>query len=194
MGSKFETREQWLEAAVIRVSRLFKNVGVELPPVRVSVGWPSKGGLASKARAIGQCWNSKSSEDGVSQIFISPLLGPEGLAVLVHELIHAWDDCKSGHKGEFARVARAIGLVGKLTVTTPGDALAETLKKILAELGEYPHSPLIASEMDKQRKKQPTRMIKLEVVDCCGYTVRTTLKWIEKGMPKCPHDVEMQVI
>lgn len=189
-----ETREQWLNAAVEALKPLFSEVGVELPQVRVSVGWPSKGGLASKGKTIGQCWKKSVAADGVSQIFISPLLGDECIAVLAHELIHAWDDCKSQHKGEFARIARAIGLEGKLTVTTPGDKLADKLKVLIEQLGEYPHSVLSAEEMGKQVKKQTTRMLKLVVKTCdCEYTVRTTQKQIDKGMPSCPHGEEMEV-
>jgi hypothetical protein len=198
MTSKYDTREQWLEAAVIRLARLFKEINVELPAVRVSVGWPSKGGTASKGKVIGQCWNTKTATDGVSQIFISPTLGEDQvktLGVLVHELVHAWDDCKDGHKGEFARVAKLMGLVGKMTESNVGEELHRKLDAIIEDLGEFPHSALVPSEMDKQRKKQSTRMIKLQVIDCdCGYTVRTTQKWIDEGMPKCPHDVPMELV
>lgn len=188
-----KTREQWLEAAVIELQPLFKEVGVELPPVRVSVGWPHRGGTGDKAKVIGECWKKSVAEDGVTQIFISPLLGTEAIGILVHELIHAWDDCESGHKGEFARIARAIGLVGKLTVTTVSDELSEKLKVVLAALGEYPHSPLNPVEMVKQKKTQPTRMLKLHAPDCCGYIVRTTAKWIDEGLPSCPHGVTMEL-
>ena len=34
--------------------------------------------------------------------------------------------------------------------------------------------------------KQGTRMIKLTAA-CCGYTVRTTRKWLDQGYPLCPH-------
>jgi hypothetical protein len=27
----------------------------------------------------------------------------------------------------------------------------------------------------------------------CGYTVRTTAKWLEIGMPRCPEGQEMQI-
>lgn len=196
MASKFETREQWLNAAVVRLGRLFKEIDVELPEVRVSIGWPSKGGLATKGKVIGQCWSTKVAKDGVSQIFISPTLGEDltqTMGVLVHELIHAWDDCKSAHKGAFAQKARAIGLEGKMTESNVSERLAEQLKPILDDLGEFPHSPLIASEMEKERKKQGTRMLKLHVPECCGYTVRTTQKWIDEGLPSCPHGTEMEV-
>lgn len=196
MASKYETREQWLEAAVVRLGRLFKEINIELPKVRVSVGWPSKGGTGSRVKAIGQCWSTKAAEDGVSQVFISPIMGKDlvhTLGVLVHELTHAWDDCQSGHQGAFAKTAKLVGLVGKMTESNVGDQLRPKLEKILEDLGEFPHAPLIASQMDKERKKQTTRMIKLVTPDCCEYTVRTTQKWIDEGLPKCPHDIEMEV-
>lgn len=197
MASKYATREQWLEAAVVRLARLFKEINVELPPVRVSIGWPHKGGTSSVNKVIGQCWVKDASKDGVNQIFISPTLGDDlvqALAVLAHELVHAWDDCEHQHKGPFAEKAKAIGLVGKMTQSTAGESLTQTLKAVIEDLGDLPHAPLIPEEMDKQRKKQPTRMIKLQTPDCCDYTVRTTQKWIDEGLPKCPHDVTMEVV
>ena len=34
-------------------------------------------------------------------------------------------------------------------------------------------------------------MIKLAAVTCCGYTVRTTRKWLDQGYPLCPHGQPM---
>jgi hypothetical protein len=194
------TREQWLEAAVQALRPIFAEIDVELPPVRVSVGWPSRGGTANKGRVIGQCWKTSVASDGVAQIFISPVLGGEGadpveqvhmLGVLAHELIHAWDDCDSGHRGSFAKAARNLGLVGKMTCTTVGEELAEQLLGVLAEVGPYPHAPLDFAEMEKQRKPQTTRMLKLECPED-GYIVRTTAKWLEVGYPTCPCGTEME--
>ena len=33
-------------------------------------------------------------------------------------------------------------------------------------------------------------MIKLTAA-CCGYTVRTTRKWVDQGYPQCPHGQPM---
>jgi len=191
------SRERWLENAVTAVTPLFEEIGIELPKVRVSVGWPSKGGM-SKNKTIGQCWKTTVATDNISQIFISPVLGEttlKVLATLVHELIHAWDDCKSGHKGEFARAAKSIGLQGPMTATevAADSELGIKLNKLIEALGVFRHTALVVSEMDKQRKPQTTRMIKLVTPGCCDYTVRTTQKWINEGLPKCPHDVEMEV-
>lgn len=160
---------------------LFQEHGADLPAdVRVSVGWP-KGG---KAGTIGQCWGSASAGDGIAQVFVSPILVTpiDVLATLVHELVHAIDDCQSGHKGAFAKLARAVGLEGKLTATVPGVELSRRLETWVERLGAYPHAPLVPAE---KIKTQTTRMLKLEC-PTCEYTVRTSQKWVDVGLPYCP--------
>lgn len=192
-----QTREQWLQAAVEKLRPLFAEIDVELPAVRVSVGWPSKGGTASKGKVIGQCWKSTVATDGVAQIFISPILGEDivqGLGVLLHELVHASDDCASGHKGDFAKRARKLGLAGKLTATVvdADSNLYDELERIVGELGDYPHAVLQFEEMLEQRPKQTTRMLKV-VCPEDDYTIRTTRKWIDMGLPTCPCGSEMEL-
>jgi hypothetical protein len=191
-----ETREAWLEEAVGRLGELFHDINIEIPPVRVSIGWPSKGGLSTRNRTVGQCWKASVSTDGVPQIFISPTLDQVDviLGTLVHELIHAWDDCESGHKGKFAAAARKVGLEGKLTAThvSEGSDLYHRLQGVSEGLGKFPHAALVMEELTEQRPKQTTRMIKLVTPECCEYTVRTTAKWINEGLPLCPHGVEME--
>lgn len=90
-------REEWLQQAVKKVETLFD--GRQLPEVYVSVGFP--GGRGKKSTTVGQCWSSATSGDGKQHIFIHPVLDTDldVLAVLVHELCHAIDDCESGHRG-----------------------------------------------------------------------------------------------
>lgn len=187
------TREQWLEQAVELLTPIFAEHDIELPAVRVSCGWPSRGGTSTKKKVVGQCWKSIVAADGVQQIFISPAIGGDVvqmLGILMHELIHAVDDCESGHKGAFGTMARKVGLEGKLTATIVGEesALADQLRRVRDELGEYPHSPLNLVMADA--KKQTTRMLKV-VCPEDGYTVRTTRKWLEVGTPTCPCGEEM---
>lgn len=184
------TREEWLMRAVERIGKLFVERDLPaLPAVRVSVGWP--GGRAKRA-AIGQCWSTASARDGVSQIFISPVLedAPTVLATLVHELVHAVDDCQSGHRGEFARLAKRAGLTGKMTATVAGDALAVELAGIGALLGEYPHAALTSTAVTGT-PKQTTRYLKCECPEC-GYTVRVTQKWLDVGMPACACGIKLE--
>lgn len=182
-------REEWLHNAVEKVSALLtERAEVSVPEVRVSTGWPSKGGTSLKKRVIGQCWKSEASEDGVAQIFISPMLddAPVVLATLVHELIHAVHPTAK-HQGDFIKTAKAVGLVPKWTATGAGEELTALLVVVAEELGPYPHSKITPL---MQEKVQSTRMLKV-VCETCGYTVRTTQKWLDIGMPSCPDGDEM---
>jgi hypothetical protein len=176
-------REQYLTEFARRVAPLFAAVEfpLDLAKIRISVGFP--GGRSPK-KCIGQCWSQKASADGVNEIFVSPVLGTiqEADHVLVHELCHAAVGLECGHKGAFAKCARAMGLSGKLTSSSASPELRVQLDAISAELGAYPHAGMNLSMTD--RKKQSTRMVKIECGDC-GYTARTTAKWLEKGLPTC---------
>lgn len=179
------TREEWLLKAIEAMRPLFADQGAEIPAVRVSVGWPGGGGR-NLNKVIGQCWATRAAGDGVAQIFLSPVLDDaiQVLATLAHELVHAVDDCKSGHKGYFAKLAKGIGLEGKMTATVAGAELTAKLTEIVKEIGPYPHAKLVTAAVPI--KKQSTRMLKVECPST-GYTLRTTRKWLEEyGAPICP--------
>lgn len=175
------TREAWLVLALERIrERMADTTELRLPAdVRVSIGFPGGG---SARKRIGECWPRARSASGVNEIFISPVLVdlPKLLDVLVHEAVHAADDCASGHKGAFKRAALAIGLTGKMTSTVAGEALAAWIAATVASLPAVDYGAL---SLDG-RKKQSTRLIKLECHDC-GYTLRTTQKWLDTGLPSC---------
>ena len=59
--------------------------------------------------------------------------------VLAHELVHATVGTQHGHKGPFTKLAKAIGLEGKMTATTEGDAFKQAVAPILEAVGPYPH-------------------------------------------------------
>lgn len=187
-----KNRETWLEQAVRALKPLFtKQAGIDLPPVRVSVGWP--GGRGNKDTTIGQCWAGIAASDGVAQIFVSPVIddGLRALDVLTHELIHATLPAGSGHSKVFVTPMRAMGLEGKPTATHAGDTLKSQLVPILAKLGSYPHAALSKEQIGG--KKQTTRMLKAECAEDSGYVVRLTAKWLsEYGPPICPcHELVM---
>jgi hypothetical protein len=192
------TREAWLLAAVEELRPLLKQVGAVVPErVSVSVGFAAK----NVRKALGVCFPTAATNGGISHMFVSPMIEDpiKVLDVLVHELIHASDDCKSGHAGHFAKCARAIGLEGKLTATHAGDDLRTQLEDISTQLGPYPHTKL---NLGNNIKKQTTRLLKLMCSDdCCPlmdeatgnvYTIRVTKKWIEVGLPSCPCGATMK--
>ena len=176
------TREEWLNAALTELRPLFQAKAQATIPAdtRVSVGFPGGG---SARKRIGECWPRARSKDGVNEIFISPVLQDpmRMLDVLAHEAIHAIDDCVSGHKKPFKTIALAVGLTGKMTATVAGEELKKELEAIVERLPKLSHGALDLNG----RKKQPTRLLKLEC-ESCGMIIRTTSKWIEQtGNPLC---------
>jgi len=180
-----DNRETWLENAVTALSTLFTDHGYDVPVARVSVGWPSRGGLSLKKRVLGECWKPGVSADGISQVYISPMMidPVQVLATLLHELVHVWDKGEHGHRGPFVAACKDFGLKGPWTATTAGEDLAMMLVDILVTLGEYPHSQLTPS---LQKKVSKTYMRKVECEET-GYVLRTTKKWLDLyGPPVCP--------
>ena len=192
-------REQWLEQAVEEMREHFAAQNYQIPPLRVTCGWPSVRPLSKKKRRIGECWDKSVASDNKAQIFISPFLVDSAdqqgvLATLVHEVVHAVVGNQEGHNKVFGKCARAVGLEGKLTSTIAGESLVEKFKQWLGKLGEYPHAKLDLEQ--RPVKKQSTRLIKCECSDeQCGFNVRITRKWLDQvGAPECPIHGEMKAI
>ena len=185
-------REHWL----IEAANMLENM-VLLPaldalnetlptPLKYSV---SIGHTQSK-NSIGECWRkAQSSDKETSQIFITPTINDSVrvLDILLHEMIHAADDCESGHKNFFARVARKCDLQGKFTATHAGDTLKETLLDIVDALGDIPHHKLTVGGTIKP--KQKARMLKIEC-HVCEFTFRASRTQLERitrrNTSQCP--------
>ena len=186
------TREEWLGKVAAKMAPWFKGLKAPLPPVRASIGFPSTG---CRARRIGECWDKSASADGTCEIFIRPdLIDPvEVAATLAHELAHAALGRDEKHGKEFARVVRALGLIGNVTATGPGPEFVARIKPVLAKVGPMPGAKLDFSQPSSARKKQTTRLLKAEC-PTCGYTVRVTQKWVDSvGAPHCPAHGEMEM-
>jgi len=188
------TREEWLHLLTARYlwPLIKQHSGATPGNVRMSVGFPS--GRRNANKAVGQCWYPESSSDKSFEVFVSPVLvAYDVVHTLLHELVHASVGPGHGHKGPFKRLAVAVGLEGKMTATVPGDALAAKIKGWLEELPKYPHAKMLPG-LEAGGPKQTTRLIKCQCGEC-GYTVRTTSKWIDLGgAPICPVDnVTMEV-
>jgi hypothetical protein len=188
-----KNRETWLHEAAENIAAAYHDVFVEhfgekaveqhLGNLRVSAGFPSRGGESGKV--IGQCWNSKSSKDKSHHIFISPQLKDpvRVLATQAHEMVHAIDDGEHKHKGVFVKAVRALGLEGKPTATFAGPDFRKFVDSLVKDtIGEYPHEALVPT---LKTEKQKTYMLK---VTCphCGCVVRMTQKWVDQsGAPFC---------
>lgn len=174
------TREGWLLRAVEILRPLLKQHGATVGKVAVSVGFSDR----KASRTNGVCYKRVASKDKTTnQIFITPKLGEEDWRVLLtlnHELIHASDDCESGHVGHFAKVARTMGYINKLTSSEANEELKHLLMDIADELGPYPHITLDAAGPSTAGKKQTTRLLKMVCTNSeCGLSFRITRTWLE---------------
>ena len=178
-------REQWLMQAVDHLLPLFERAGYSVPFVKVSIGFPSTG---SKGRHLGQCWSTKSAVDGINQIFIAPHLPTplDVLDTLVHELVHAVDDCESGHGEKFKKIAIDVGLKGPMRSAGAGEWLKQDLLRIAEKLGIFPHGRLSLplGSIQKVPKRPGGKCPK------CGYEVVMLKRHLSLGPPICPKDLE----
>ena len=185
-------REAWLVALASRLHPLFRDNGAVYPErIRFTCGWPSRG-AGARRKTVGQCFDASASADNHVEIIIGMSLDdPMTVAdTLAHELVHACVGVEAGHGPAFRQLALAIGLEGKMTATTAGEAFKQYAQPILDGLGPYPHAELDYSSV----KKQTTRMIRATCAEC-GYAVRLTRKWLDVGgAPICPiHHAIMEV-
>lgn len=184
-GDASMNREEWLTECIKRLRPDFDRVGSSLPEkIRASCSWPSKSGLANKKRRIGEAWSARNSADQSCEVFISPVLKDplDVAATLVHELVHCAVGVEEGHKGTFPKIAKALGLEGKMTSTTAGEALRTRLKVVTEAIGPYPHAELTHSNAPKT---QGCRLLKVHCTQC-ECVVRITRKWLDEvGPPTC---------
>ena len=199
-------RESWLNFVAARMAHLFEELDAPLPErVRIAIGFTSSGW---RGKRIGECWDNRCSDDGHFEIFIRPdlanspqVMPMEVAAILGHELVHAAVGIPAGHGKDFRRVAKGIGLEGPMRSTTAGPKFRTALEPILAEAGPLPHARLRTQAEHIEPgtepgdeggpsttapKKQTRRHIKCHCAEC-GYTARTSRKWLDlAGPPHCP--------
>ena len=186
-----DTREQWLNRAYSGlVKTVFKQAGYaekDFPQIRITCAPIG----SRKTKTIGQCYNNSLSSDNTFELVISSEIDTpeETIEILAHEIIHALVGLEAQHGPKFRKVALAIGLEGKMTATFAGEAFKQATQALLVKLGEYPH----ASMQRNEKKKQTTRMVKLECGDC-GFICRASRSAIEaSGEPTCGCGSEMWV-
>ena len=181
-------REEWLNRAVQALKPLLERAGTPLTnPVSVSCGFSSTG---KRSNRIGECWPRSRCATGTNQIFISPTLD-DSLAVidtLLHELIHAVDDCKHSHGKEFKKIAVAVGMEGPMRSCSAGDKLKTELNVLIEKLGPYPHGALRVSQVTQERAPRPKARC-----DKCGFEVPMIKKYLSWGPPLCPKHLTLML-
>ncbi len=185
-------REAWLTHAVDALTPIFTEQGHVIPRVRVSCAFPSS---SHKGSAVGQCWGTSFSSDGVNEIFITPVFSKafDVLDTLTHELVHAVDNCEHKHGRVFKEIATSIGLEGKMIYASAGAKLKERLLSIsdvlINEFGNYPHGAMFFPES----KQASTRLSPRAVCPICNFQVTVSRKSLDFGPPICPkHKILME--
>lgn len=178
-------REAWLNVAAFELRSLLAEVGhAAAKELRVTVGWPSSGGLREGKTVLGECWYQEQSSDQTAEIFINPRLDDSLriLSVLLHEMVHSGFPPKTGHRAPFKKVTLALGYTAEGLSTSISDELRDKLNAIIQLIGGIPHAAI----SPKMKKKQTTRLVKTECLEH-GYIARVTRKWIDElGAPICP--------
>lgn len=180
------TREDWLTEAVAHLRDRFTAHGITLPArIRVACGFPS---TYTRSGTLAECWADTDSADGTHEVLISPTLADPAhvLAQLVGALAHAAPGAMSHTSNAYIEAAANLGLCpagDNWRMVAGAEDFASTYAQVLADLGAYPHAPILTG----QKKTQTTRMLKA-VCPTCGYTVRLSQKWADKGLPICPTD------
>ena len=185
--SKHPTREAWLLKAVELLRPIFFAKSHTIPPdVMVSCGFASTG---TRSHHVGQCWSRASSANQQNQIFISPALHDpvEVLDTLVHELVHAVDDCQHKHGKEFKKIALSLGMKGPMRSASAGPELMMRLLNVARQLGVYPHARLQVTH-----RKPVSRSRARAKCPECRFQVPMFRKFLAYGPPLCPKDrIEM---
>jgi len=182
MPALHNTREDWLTAYMEAARPLWAARGVPIPDnVRIGLGF-----AYGTRKAIGQCWGSAASKDGAFEIFISPVhtSGLKAADTLCHELAHAVDGCKNGHKKPFVDICHKVGLLKGGGKNAHGEGCPEWHEwsdAILAALGPFPHAAMDVT----LPTKQGTRLLKAEC-ESCGFVFRVTAKWAGGCDLQCP--------
>lgn len=171
----YATREAWLQDAAGEIAPIIAAAGGTLPAaLRVACGFPS---TYRRSGALGETFAPADSADQTVEVLISPTLSDPlaVLAVLTRQL------CYAAASGSARRVLMdRIGIVDDKASVVP--CVADIgLRDIAAALGPYPHAELSLAD----RPKAATRLLK-GLCPSCGYTIRLTQKWADRGMPQCP--------
>lgn len=167
-------RIKWLEDAY----QLLRSELLPEAPERITIvfGFPSTGARKSKNQRIGeyahqfmQGYPEYPVNSGLISLHPTIFNNPARvLDVLLHEMIHAAAP-GDGHRGRFPKLARRVGLTGKMTATVAGIQLKEKLDRFLTDL--LPPMPPGYGDLSPSRRKQSTRLRKYVCISC-GQIIR----------------------
>jgi hypothetical protein len=77
------------------------------------------------------------------------------------------------------------------TATVAGESLKSLIGQWLQMMPAFPGAVMNIAAVSTAKEKGPgSRLVKCNCPDC-GYTIRTTAKWLAIGLPTCPCGEEM---
>lgn len=183
------TQQDWLQKAYVLIREQLLTSVPPIGEVIVTYGFPSKGAR----KFLGEChYEAKKLESvGIqgykAAIFVHPNqwdTADNVLGTLVHEMCHAATP-GAKHRGAFKLLAEAIGMEGKPTVCSPGADLADTLRELTSDIGDFPAAPL---KLTGAGKKPGSR---LRLWECgCPVKVRVASDEFEATCKVCGKDFE----
>lgn len=180
------TRESWLAQAIQELRPAFAAHGVTLPTrIRIACGFPS---TYTRSGTLAECWADTESADQTFEVLISPTLADPVpvLSQVIGAVAHAAPGAMSHTSTAYIELAANLGLCpagDNWRMVQGAEDFAATYAQVLADLGPYPHAAILTGA----KKTQSTRMLKA-ICPTCGYTVRLSQKWADKGLPTCPTD------
>ena len=132
----------------------------------------TSGGSTQMRKVAGEIAYAEGTGNGKHEVRVAPSQDDsvQVLGVVIHEMIHAFA-IGDGHRGDFARIARFIGLKGKMTATyvekdaEKGDRLRCVVDSIINIVGEYPHQK-VRAPVPRGKRGIGSRMLKIVCTDC----------------------------
>jgi hypothetical protein len=178
------TRESWLAQAVtLTRPRVEALAGASLPArIRITCGFPS---TFTRSGTLAECWADTESADQTYEVLISPTLADPAqvLAQVLGAIAHTAPGAMSPTSNTYTELAANLGLcpVGDSWRQVQGaEDFGQEYATVLQALDAYPHAAILTGS----KKTQSTRMLKA-VCPTCGYTIRLSAKWADKGLPTC---------
>lgn len=176
----YNTREEWLNAAVEELRPFFSAYSHTLPAeIRVATGYPTNA-KRSGFKVLGQCIPSTNSADGHFEVLISPQVDNthKVVEVLIAQLACTAKGASNQATKAYDKVAQAMHIIPSGTASNPyyetthNSAFVNAYGAIIQSLGAYPHAAVDMAV----HKTQGTRLL-LCVCPTCGCKVRMTAKW-----------------
>ena len=186
-GKEFHgTREEWCEAIAARLIPQLEAVGIQ----PIGDDRQVRFAIAPLGRTtLGVCYGSSKSVDGDTNLITinSDADSMELTRTLIHELLHAFDDCKSGHRGRWKKWAETIGIS---RCGHDMDGLAEQMcQEAFALVGE----PVKHRQTQSKDKQRPPSQVKFECL-LCGLHIHMPARSALMGHSVDCHQCDVEMI